>query len=150
MIVLAWQESKRQNNWWTFWGSFSACRRVEYLFWERYWGQVSANSYIEHILPRVVHWISRNLGTDSRSIRFIQDNTPPYKVASSLAYLRSHEIKPFSWPELSPDINRIEAVWSLMKSYLNARFPETGQGRWRRRVQVREIVEEAWKSVTPD
>lgn len=143
-------QKQSRYKWWMFWGSFSECQIGEYIFWERQLGKTLENSYTEHILPRVVYWIWRNPGPDGRPIRLMQDNAPPHKAVSSMSHLRSYDIEPIPWPAFSPDLNPIEAVWSMMKSYINARYPELGQGRRRSGSQVREIVEEAWESITPD
>lgn len=56
--------------------------------------QVMADSYAECILAQVVDWIKGNPWPNERPIRFMQYNAAPHKAASSLAYLRSHEIEP--------------------------------------------------------
>lgn len=49
-----------------------------------------------------------------------------------------------------PDLNPIEAVWSLMKIFIQTNNPEFERGPGRSRNEVCEKVEEAWDAITPD
>lgn len=141
---------QRQNNWWMFWGNFFGCHEGDHLFQERQWGKILANGYTEHILARIVNWIRRTTGPDCRPTRFMQDKAPSHKVASSQAYFRPDETEPIFWLAFSPDPNLIEAVRSMMKSQIETPFQQLDQGKQRSRLRVREIIEEALESGTPD
>ncbi|KAI1000766.1 hypothetical protein K3495_g7433 [Podosphaera aphanis] len=83
-------------------------------------------------------------------IGLMQDNTPCHKAALTTRFLWAHGVEPIEWPAFSPDLNPIEAVWSLMKIVIQTNYPEFVRGPQRSRDEVREIVEEALDAITPD
>ena len=111
---------------------------------------MTAVSYSEKILPHVVQWLGRSMEHTGNRIGFMQDNAPSHKAALTTRFLRAHGVEPIVWPAFSPDLNPIEAVWSLMKIFIQTNYPEFERGPQRSRNQVREIVEEAWDAITPD
>lgn len=90
--------------------------------------KITAESYTEHTLPRIVHLIGRNPKPDAGPIRFMQDNAPPYKTIFQLAFLHSHEIELISRSFFSPDLNQKQIVWCMKKSQTQARQLEPGRG----------------------
>ena len=111
---------------------------------------MTAESYCEKILPHVVEWSQRRLELTGVQISFMQDNAPCHKAGFTTSYLRDNGVEPIVWPAFSPDLNPIEAVWSLMKIYIQSHYPEFKRGRQRSRNEVREIVQEAWDAITSD
>ncbi|KAI0997300.1 hypothetical protein K3495_g10886 [Podosphaera aphanis] len=83
-------------------------------------------------------------------IGFMQGSAPCHKAALTTRFLRAHRLEPIVWPAFSPDLNPIEAVWSLMKIFIQTNYPEFERGPQQSRDEVREIVEEAWDAITPD
>lgn len=131
-----------------FWGCFSGMEKGPCVFWEKTWGKITSESYCEHVLPVVVNWIRAQHDLTGRSLSFMQDNAPSHKAIGSLNFLHTHNIEPIFWPAFSPDLNPIEAVWSLMKNYIQGHYPEFERGSQRPINEVRVIIQEAWESIT--
>ncbi|KAI0997888.1 hypothetical protein K3495_g10301 [Podosphaera aphanis] len=91
-------------------------------------------------------WSMEHIGN---RIGFMQDNALCHKAALTTRFLRAHGDEPIAWPAFSPDLNPIEAVWSLMKIFIQTNYPEFERSPQRSRDEVREIVEEAWDAITP-
>ena len=51
----------------------------------------------------------------------MQDNAPTHRTKITQAYLQDNRIELLQWPSVSPDMNTIENVWSLMKRNLKTR-----------------------------
>jgi len=49
---------------------------------------------------------------------FQDDNAPVHRARSTVEYKPRNKIKSLSWPEQSPDINRIENIWLRLKNAL--------------------------------
>ncbi|KAI0993466.1 hypothetical protein K3495_g14719 [Podosphaera aphanis] len=80
----------------------------------------------------------------------MQDNAPPHKAARTTEEFRERAIAPIEWPPFSLDLNPIEAVWNLMKDYIQFHYPDMGEGRQRTQDDLRIIVKEAWNNVSAD
>ncbi|SZF00236.1 unnamed protein product [Blumeria hordei] len=59
-------------------------------------------------------------------------------------------IQSIFWPSNSPDLNLIEAVWNRMKDYIQRHHPNLGGGKQRNPDGFRNIVKEAWDSVSAE
>jgi len=55
----------------------------------------------------------------------LEDNDPKHPSDYSRTWKSDHEIVTLSWPSLSPDINPIENVLSLLKVKVAQRRPKT-------------------------
>ena len=88
-----------------FWGSFSGTTKGPYVFQEKYWGTISANTYQQHILPVIAGWIIINL-----HLVLMQDNAPGHAAQSTRQELRDRGVRIIFWPAYSPDLNPIETV----------------------------------------
>ncbi|KAI1007939.1 hypothetical protein K3495_g279 [Podosphaera aphanis] len=133
----------QKSNSWMFRGSFAGREKGPSAFWKKDWQKMTAVSYSEKILPRVVQWLGRSMGHTGNRIGFMQDNVPCHKAALTTRFLRAHGVEPILWPAFSPDLNPIEAVWSLTKIFIQTNYPEFERGPPPSRDEVREIVEEA-------
>ena len=83
-------------------------------------------------------------------ILLIQDNAPPHSSSMTIMELRARGISTIEWPPCSPDLNPIESVWNQIKYFIQDKYPDLGEGRQRSSREIREIVEEAWESVSSE
>lgn len=135
----------RKKRGWMFWGCFSGVSKGPCLFWEKEWKSINKESYCERIVPLVHGWLRLN-----PSLVFMQDGAPGHSAAYTQAELEERGIHPIFWPAFSPDLNPIEAVWNKMKDYIENCYPDLPAGRQRTYDQLRQIVQEAWDSITDE
>ena len=65
----------------------------------------------EHLLP---------LDLPNRGMLMQQDNAPAHKAATTMRFLREHNIETLDWPPQSPDLNLIENMWGCLKEKLES------------------------------
>ena len=131
-----------------FWGCFSGSEKGPCVFWEKDWGNITAESYCQHVLPHVVQYMNSSLESRGRQLVYMHDNAPSHKAVGTRDFLQVKGIEPIFWPAFSPDLNPIEAVWSIMKSSIQQQYPEFERGSQRPSHEVRRIIQEAWDLVT--
>lgn len=80
-------------------------------------GTMDSNKYCKEILQsHVKHQLDK--WYPDGDYYFQQDNAPCHKSKRSMDFLRSENIRVLPWPAVSPDINPIENLWSIMKRRL--------------------------------
>jgi transposase len=136
-------EKLRKKRGWMFWGCFSGVSKGPCLFWEKEWKSINKESYCERIVPLVDGWLRLN-----PTLKFMQDGAPGHSAAYTQQQLEERGIYPIFWPAFSPDLNPIETVWNRMKDYIECCYPDLPSGKQRTYDQLREIVKEAWDSIT--
>jgi transposase len=136
-------EKLRRKRGWMFWGCFSGNQKGPSLFWEKEWGSINKESYCERIVPLIHGWLRLH-----PELCFMQDNAPGHLATYTLLELSERGITPIKWPAFSPDLNPIEAVWNMMKDYIERHYPDLEGGRQLSYDQLREVVREAWDSIT--
>ena len=79
----------------------------------------------------------------------MQDGAPSHisrRIREEMSRLGVH---PIVWPSFSPDLNPIESVWDQMKTYIDDHYPEQYASTQISPSRLREIVTEAWDSISP-
>ncbi|KAI0998699.1 hypothetical protein K3495_g9500 [Podosphaera aphanis] len=127
-----------------FWGSFAGIERGPCVFWEREWGNISSEGYSEHIIPRMSNWIREKREETGQDYNFMHDNASVHKGRPAREFLDANGVESMLWPADFPDLNPIKDVWSMMKYYIQERYPEFERMRQRNRAEIRPIVLEAW------
>jgi hypothetical protein len=122
-----------------FWGCFSGLKKGPCQFWEKDWGTINGLSYRERIVPIIDAWIRLN-----PDLLFMQDNAPGHAAYDTLEELRNRGIRIIDWPPYSPDLNPIEAVWGIMKDWIQQNYGDQDKLSYDRQ---RMAVREAWGSV---
>jgi len=136
-------EEIRRKRGWMFWGCFAGNQKGPCVFWEKEWGSINSQSYCERIVPLVHGWLRMN-----PALVFMQDGAPGHSAAATLEDLLERGIQPIFWPAYSPDLNPIETVWNKMKDYIAAQYPDLEAGRQYSYDALRDIVQEAWDSIS--
>ena len=97
---------------------------------------------------KVVDWLRSKRDETGCSYLFMHDNAPVHRAPPARCYLEAHGIELMLWPAYSPDLNPIEHVWSMMRCYIQNKYPEFERDMQRNRAEVRTIVREAWYHCT--
>ena len=78
---------------------------------------------------------------------FMQDNAPRHAAKYTREELQDRGIPYISWPPYSPDLNPIEAVWNIMKDWIQEHYGDQDKLSYN---TLRKAVREAWDAVTPE
>ena len=133
-------ERVQRQSGWMFWACFAGNEKGPFLFWEKEWGTITAESYNERIIPLIHGWIRLYPG-----LLFMQDNAPAHSAKVTIQEMQERDISVISWPAYSPDLNPIETIWNEMKDWLAREYPNSTYNT--SYDQLRERVTQAWHSV---
>ena len=81
------------------------------------------NIYQNGLLPAAHDHFGR-----SRGWLLLEDNDPKHRSKYSVQWKKGHRIKILLWPSLSPDVNPVESLWSLLKMKVADRQPKSFTG----------------------
>lgn len=122
------------------WASIHGSHKGPFLFWEKDWGTITAQSYSERVVPLIHGYIRMN-----PHLQLMQDGAPGHSAKQAIEELESRGIKLISWPPYSPDLNPIETVWNRIKDYIQAHSDPDSNLPYER---LRMLAREAWDSIT--
>jgi hypothetical protein len=127
---------------WMFWGSFHGSIKGPGLFWEKEWGTINEVSYSEHVVPIVASYIQSHPG-----LIFQQDNASGHRARSVREKFQELGVPIIIWPAYSPDLSPIEALWNLMKDWIEATYGDLEKYSLKK---LRQIVAESWDNITSE
>jgi len=82
-----------------------------------------------------------------QGLSFMQDNAPGHAAKYTREELEDRGIRVIDWPPYSPDLNPIEAVWNIMKDWIQEHYGDQDKLSYN---TLRNAVREAWDAVTPE
>nr|XP_001389473.2 beta-1,4-glucosidase [Aspergillus niger CBS 513.88] len=129
---------------WMFWASFYNNFKGPCLFWEKEWGTINAEGYIDRIVPIIDGYVRLVERNEHQRLQIMQDNAPGHASKTTIQEFNERGIFPIIWPAFSPDLNPIEAVWNWMKDWIERYFPQDEQLSYD---QLREVVRAAWDAL---
>jgi transposase len=96
---------------------------------ERIRGPITSESYTSMIFERAIWQIHRRHGTE---FIFQQDNASPHRAAATVDAFQEAGMELLTWPALSPDLNAVENLWSILvrKVYADGRAYHTDDELW--------------------
>ena len=126
------------------WGAISKTGGIRMICLE---GKINASTYIDMLKHDFFEVVGDEL---PENFIWMHDNAPPHSAKATSAYLEVEGITTMKWPPLSPDLNPIENIWSIMKSKVYSVkkvFPNTSE-LWAAIVDAwHSIPEETYKSL---
>ena len=92
------------------WGAISKSRGLWLVCME---GGITADAYIDMLDNDFFNVVEEEL---PENLIWMHDNAPPHVAMKMRAYLEREGITTMEWLPMSPDLNLIENIWSLMQS----------------------------------
>ncbi len=106
--------------------------------------EIVFNAYKTHLLSMLDEYLDRV---------YMQDNAKVHTGHVVINWLDENGYSVMLWPPYLPDLNLIECVWYVLKTWMHKHYPELRimkRGIEDIKQQIVEAVEEAWKAVRDD
>jgi hypothetical protein len=100
--------------------------------------------YVENLLPIYVDAVQSMRDIDNKPWLLQEDGDPSHgmrKKGLAQEYKEAHNVQNLSHPAQSPDLNPIEAIWSIIKQRLRNRIFDTED-------DMKEALQEEWDKIT--
>ena len=138
-------EEHQRKQGWMFWGCFSGSGKGPGIFWEKDWGEISAETFQQHTVPVIDEWIQIHR-QNGEPLLLMQDGAPGSVAADTRVDLQERGVTVCFWPPCSPDLNLIESCWNWMKDYIEEHWGLEEKVGYEK---LREYVKAAWEAL-PD
>lgn len=103
------------------WGSFASNQKGRMVIWDKSWGSMNAEKFIERIIPQI-RYFSIDLLADGIEPLLQQDGASSHTARLTRQALAAATIETTSHPPYSPDLNPIENIWDWIKDYISQRY----------------------------
>lgn len=91
------------------WGAISKSGSLRLVCME---GSINAETYVDMLENDFFNMVEDNLPDD---FIWMHDNAPPHVALLTKGYLERKGITTMEWPPMSPDLNPIENIWSMLQ-----------------------------------
>ena len=118
------------------WGGFSSLGKTKLAFVEV---SMDSSVYIDTLTSHFIPFAWKNHGAN---FIFQQDNASCHRSRKTMGWLRDMDIEVMEWPALSPDLNPVENLWSIVSERvysLGKQYSSTSA--------LRNAVLEAWDGI---
>ena len=105
----------------SIWGAIVHDRKLPLV---RIDGRLNAQRYIDDILTQHVIPYMRYERANGRVLPLQQDRVPPQTANTTKEYLEQSNVNVLDWPAISPDMNCIENLWSVLSRALRTHTPQ--------------------------
>jgi len=93
-------EKHQKKKGWVFWGCFHGHTQGPGFFWEKDWGDISAETYRQHTVPIIHGYIE--LQGEGIHLKLMQDGASGHAAADTKQDLQKRGIEVIPWPPFEP------------------------------------------------
>lgn len=105
---------------------------------------VNLEQYRERIVSLKTSWDHKN-----PHLVVMQDGAPSNSASRTKVGLKQKNIALINWPVYFPNLKPMEDIWSLMKDFIENKYPDLPGDKERTQDELRMIFKEAWVNIKP-